>query len=465
MRESTQPKREDFQQLLSVAYLQQGHPDSGCSEHFREKQEEDRTYQHAEVLSKVLALQTLFEREQLNFERAAQATTKFAVETLRCYGAAIGLVEENHICCCASSGRRLIRAKHMPLTTSPSALCIESKATLVSADVPRDERLSLIIRNIGWLRSLVVIPIFQRKDVAATLEMYFTSSRGFEVSDINTYEVLGILVGKVLLTDTNAKISDELESERAETNARLEQLRPQLELLSGKTEISAYDERDPQLSSPEDGLPIPHSTDPALSSATLGPEDISYKGPVWDRARDPAVNSEFDPISALLTTERQIMPPGEVSILEPSGEMSCAHTGSISVSVSPITTMQETLPKTSKNRGVASPKDSARWRANFYLVLAGVVAVWSLFFQGHEARVLPIVSETEQAANKSVAEKRALPSSRNGNPGATVWVDLGRLQYFCSDSQQFGQTEHGEFMTQSEAQLSQYQPARHRSCE
>jgi len=464
MRESTQPGREDFQKLLSAAYLMQGHSDSGHREKFREGQGKERACQHAEVLAKILALRTLFELELLNFDDAAQATVKFAIETLQCYGAAIGLVEDNYIRYCASSGKSLIRTNHMPLTTSPSALCIESKAAFVSVDVPRDERLHVIIRNIGWLRSLVVIPIFHRNDVSATLEMYFTRSKAFEEEDINTYEVLGILIGKVLLTDTNAKIRDELESERAETNARLEQLRPQLELLSGRTDVSACSEHDAQLRSHQDGPTISHARDLALSSAAPGPKDLSHKGPRWDHGLDSAANFGFDPISALLITERQIS-TGEVSTVVPSGKLVCAQTGSISVSVSPITTMQETLPKTSKNRGLVSRKDSARWRANFYLVFAGVVAVWSLFLQGHEARVLPIVRETEQATTKSVAEEKARPASQNRNPGATVWVDLRRLQYYCSDSRQYGRTEHGEFMAQSEAQLSQYQPAQHRTCE
>ncbi len=461
MPESTQPKREDFEKLLSAAYLLQGRPDSGRRENHQEKQREEQAHQHAEVLSKVLALQTLFELEQLNFEGAARATVKFAMETLQCYGAAIGLVEGKHICYCASSGMSLIPAKHMPLTTSPSALCIQSKAAFASADVPSDERLPAIIRNVEWLGSLVVIPIFQRQDVAATLEMYFRSSRGFEVTDINTYEVLGIVIGKALLTDANTKIRDKLESERADTNARLQQLRPQLELLSGEPKIPGCEELDCEVPSPQDRMPIPKATDLALSCAMQVPKDRFHKGPRLDQVFDPAANSEFDPISALLITESQIS-TGEVSTLGTSGEMPCARTGPISLPISPIKTKQETLSKTSKNRGVGSRKDSIRWRANFYLVFAGVVVVWSLFF--HEAGVLPIVSEGEQTAEKSVADKRAQPAFKNGNPGATVWVDLKHFEYYCSDSQRYGRTQHGEFMTQSEAQLSQYQSAQHRTC-
>jgi|SRR5215472_1641468 len=463
MREPTQPDRKDFQKLLSAAYLLQDHPESARGEKFREKQGDEPACQQAEVLSKILALRTLFELEQLNFEDAAQATVKFAINILQCYGAAIGLVEENHIRYCASSGRRLMPANHMTLTASPSALCIESKAAFVSADAPSDERLPVAIRNVGWLRSLVVIPIFHRKDIGATLEMYFTKCRAFEVKDINTYEVLGILIGKVLLTDSNAKIRDELESERAETNARLEQLKPHLELLSGKAEASACYERDSQLPAPQDGRPIPPATDPALSSATPGPKDLSHKGPLWDRALGCAATSEFDPISALLITEPQI-PTGEVSPGVPGGETVWAHRASVSSLFSPITTMPETLPKSAKNRAIVGRKGSARWRANFYLAFASVVAVWSLFFPGHEASVLRIIRETEPAAITSVGEKRAQPVFQNGNPGATVWVDQRRLQYYCSDSQQYGRTERGEFMAQNEAQLSQYQPARHR-CE
>ena len=461
MWESTQPDREEFQKLLSAAYFLQSHSDSGRHGKFREEQGRERACQHAEVLSKVLALRTLFELEQLNFERAAQATVKFAIETLQCHGAAIGLVEESDIRYCASSGRSLIRSNHMALTTSPSALCIQSKAAFVSVDVPRDERLAVMVRNIGWLRSLVVVPIFHGKNVGGTLEMYFIRSRAFEEEDINTYEILGILIGKALLADMNDKIRHELESERAETNARLEQLRPQLELLSGRIGVSECNERDAQVRSPQDGLRIPQARDLTLSSATPGPKDLSHPGLLSDCALGSAVNSELDPISALLITERQI-PTHEVSTVVASGETVCDHTAPISAIFSPTTTMQEALPKTSKIRAIVSRKDSVRWRANFYLAFASVVTAWSLFVQGHEARVLPMVSDTEKAANTSVMEKKVLPASHNGSPGATVWVDLRHLQYYCSDSSQYGRTQHGEFMAQSEAQFSQYQPARHR---
>src|SRR5690242_21579184 len=73
MRGATQPDREEFQKLLSAAYLLQDHSDSLRHETMRQKQGKERACQHAEVMSKVLALGTLFDLEQLNFEAAARS--------------------------------------------------------------------------------------------------------------------------------------------------------------------------------------------------------------------------------------------------------------------------------------------------------------------------------------------------------------------------------------------------------
>jgi hypothetical protein len=52
-----------------------------------------------------------------------------------------------------------------------------------------------------------------------------------------------------------------------------------------------------------------------------------------------------------------------------------------------------------------------------------------------------------------------------GNPNAQVWVDLHTALYYCSDSDLYGKTPGGNFTTQRDAQMDQFEPAARENCD
>lgn len=64
-----------------------------------------------------------------------------------------------------------------------------------------------------------------------------------------------------------------------------------------------------------------------------------------------------------------------------------------------------------------------------------------------------------------LAEAPQPPEARAGNSNAQVWVDLQTALYYCSDSDLYGKTPKGKFMTQHDAQLDQFQPAFRKPCD
>lgn len=49
-------------------------------------------------------------------------------------------------------------------------------------------------------------------------------------------------------------------------------------------------------------------------------------------------------------------------------------------------------------------------------------------------------------------------------PEARVWVDFSSGVYYCPGSRKYGKTSNGQFTTEGNARLSQYEPATHKAC-
>jgi hypothetical protein len=52
-----------------------------------------------------------------------------------------------------------------------------------------------------------------------------------------------------------------------------------------------------------------------------------------------------------------------------------------------------------------------------------------------------------------------------GNPDVQVWVDLHTALYYCPGSDLYGKTPKGQFTSQRNAQLDQFEPASRKSCD
>ena len=55
--------------------------------------------------------------------------------------------------------------------------------------------------------------------------------------------------------------------------------------------------------------------------------------------------------------------------------------------------------------------------------------------------------------------------SDKGKPDVKVWVNTNSGVYHCPDSQWYGKTKEGKYMTQAEAQKAGHRPAYHKVCQ
>jgi len=175
-------------------------------------------------------------------------------------------------------------------------------------------------------------------------------------------------------------------------------------------------------------------------------------------------STELDPIAALLGPEAEIPIQG-ISSVEPPGEL--PYQGEVSNSESrPLGGANSWFapPHADLAEGGAGQTNSHDWRANLYVVLAALTIVAALSIEGYRTNLIPVAGNPPAAGN-SAASKPAKPNADNGNPQANVWVDTKHAQYYCSDSRRYGNTKHGEFMKQGQAQVNHYQPAEDKACE
>ncbi|HLW52951.1 MAG TPA: hypothetical protein VKW06_08910 [Candidatus Angelobacter sp.] len=56
------------------------------------------------------------------------------------------------------------------------------------------------------------------------------------------------------------------------------------------------------------------------------------------------------------------------------------------------------------------------------------------------------------------------PQADRGNPDVKVWVNTSSGVYHCPGTRWYGNTKHGEYMNQAEAQKKGYRPAYGKVC-
>jgi len=80
----------------------------------------------------------------------------------------------------------------------------------------------------------------------------------------------------------------------------------------------------------------------------------------------------------------------------------------------------------------------------------------------------PILAPSAQSpAQSNVATVRSITASvqaDQGNPDVRVWVNTASGVYHCPGTRWYGNTKHGEYMTQTEAQKKGYRPAYGKVC-
>jgi len=106
----------------------------------------------------------------------------------------------------------------------------------------------------------------------------------------------------------------------------------------------------------------------------------------------------------------------------------------------------------------------------FAVVVLLLVVLWWSPHQGaskHRVKIAaPTLSLFERAlVGLGLAQPPAAAPSFGGNPNTEVWEDVRTALYYCSGSEQYGNTLGGKVATQRDAQLDQFEPATRKPCE
>ena len=105
--------------------------------------------------------------------------------------------------------------------------------------------------------------------------------------------------------------------------------------------------------------------------------------------------------------------------------------------------------------------------AALLLLLAFLATGWRSAYRTVQASTFPVPSLTfyeRMLVGLGLAEPPPAPLAA-GNPNAQVWVDVHTALYYCAGSELYGKTPGGQFTTQHDAQLDQFEPAARKNCE
>ena len=161
-----------------------------------------------------------------------------------------------------------------------------------------------------------------------------------------------------------------------------------------------------------------------------------------------------EPLQSLL---RRCLEKDAPARLAPVRELSSALAGN-ALSALPASPAREAAgPTTALERPVALP--AARLRRKWWAAGAAAALI-VLVLGGIYARHVWLLPHAAQPISESKLHK----TSGTGNPGVKVWVNTDSGTYHCPDTQWYGKTREGQYMTQKEAQEKGYRPAASRAC-
>jgi hypothetical protein len=116
-------------------------------------------------------------------------------------------------------------------------------------------------------------------------------------------------------------------------------------------------------------------------------------------------------------------------------------------------------------------RNLAKHRGYIYLLIAAFLFGIVVRRNGDDSSFVAATGKTFHQA-KMLTSQMAIewgfadppPKNAASEPEARVWVDFPSGTYYCHDSRRYGKTSNGQFTTESNARLSQYEPSLHKPC-
>jgi putative methionine-R-sulfoxide reductase with GAF domain len=205
---------------------------------------------YALTLAEIVEAQHQIQLRHLALDEAMALVAERIARITHASGAAVGMVEGNHIRYRASVGASALPlGNEVPLDAAICAACVRRGQVLRMPDVnqpdvnqpdanqPDVNQESLFdpepCRKRG-IQALVAAPIYHDGNVVGALEVYFDRSHGFAEQDVHTCQLMAGLVTEAIGRDAGSALRKSMAAERSSMLAAIEKIKPNLAALAGE---------------------------------------------------------------------------------------------------------------------------------------------------------------------------------------------------------------------------------------
>jgi len=224
-----------FQKLLEAAYVVQEHSDQVTSgvQPGPKLEGEVAEADSATTLAEIVDTQHQIHTSHLDLDRSSNLVAERIRKITGAQGAAIGILQDDHIIYRAGSG---VLADQAGTALRPEATLSASTllhdAILRCPEVGTDFRVNPEIAKRLGVRSFVSVPIFHDGKTAGSLELVFANANAFQEQDVRTCQLMAGLVTEALTHAAEEEWRKGVTAERASMLEVLEKIKPQLARLA-----------------------------------------------------------------------------------------------------------------------------------------------------------------------------------------------------------------------------------------
>ena len=184
------------------------------------------------ALAQIVETQQQIQVRHLELDDAMTLVAERVVGIVRAAGAAIGMLDGNHVKYRAVAGlKTLPKETTVPREKALCLPCLQNSRVFRCNDVNQQVPIDAAECGRRGIAAMLVVPIFREGRVAGVIEVYHSAKNAFTDQDVHTCQLMAGLVTEALARDEEQAWKRSLASERAAMLEALEKLQPNLAAL------------------------------------------------------------------------------------------------------------------------------------------------------------------------------------------------------------------------------------------
>lgn len=472
------------------------------------------------TLGQVAEIQHHIEVHNLKADDAMSMLAAQLIEICGAAGAAIGIASGNTICFRAVAGiRTLPQGSSVPIDKAFCYLCVRTGEVFRCPDLSPDLLVDARECRRRGIGSFIAVPVFGESGIAGGLELYYSDPRAFTEQDVQTCQLMaGIVTEALARQEKSLLLPSSILPPQPSGESAGSKSQPSMasvlcykcgnhliagEQFCGQCGAARSEDREPvsmqskvaslwHMQHPSEDILSRDETDKFASHRTqsegrvnlMDSSALASEVPINMRAfqhSSDAGIAEASHGSERSTVDLADQPAENQGQAQATSESEPSSRADWSSALSARDFLEQFAA--GNRRGALAKFWNAR-RGDIYLGLALILVLavirWGLW-PNHPVnatsapKTAPVATHKPPAAPEvSILDRMLIgiglaeapePPEDKGNPATAVWVDLRTGLYYCPSADLYGKTQKGKYTSQRDAQLDQFQPAYHKSCD